>query len=192
MIRVNGDCIYIVIIFFSNVLLTNRDKVIIGYTAVMDFMNELDKNQKIKGAYKSTMFGRLFYLLQVHYFPTMNPKEVQRFIEDANILRRDMKDQLSATIIAASKVVAGGFGIDKPLGQKDDILMESTNNIDIDENAIIDQIIQFHIDAIKQFSREEAINLVTNQALKLVGIKDRPRDEIEKLVITRMEKMRDA
>lgn len=165
---------------------------IIAYTSVMDFMNELDKNSKIKGAYKSTMFGRLFFLLQTHYFPTMNPKEVSRYIEDANILRRDMKDQLSATIIAASKVAAGGFGLDKKLGQHDDVLVETRQDVDVDKDAIVDSVIEFHMKAIKEMPRDEAINLITNQSMHAVGIKDMPKDEVEKLVITRMEKMRDG
>lgn len=173
-------------------LLTNRDKVIIGYTAVMDFLNEMDKNSKIKNAYKSSMFGRLFYLLQTHYFPTMNPKEAQRFIEEANILRKDMKAQLSATIIAASKVAAGGFGLDKPLDKKDDVLIEQTEEVDIDVDAIIDSVINFHMEAIKQMPREDAINLIVNQSMKAVGIKDMPRDDVEKLVIKRLEVLKDA
>ena len=173
--------------------LTNRDKVIIGYTSVMDFLNEMDKNKKIGGSYKSKMFGRLFILLQMHYFPTSNPKENQQFIEDANALRRSMKDLLSEAIIGAGKIAAGGFGIDRPLelGQKNDLnLVEPVTDPDlehdIDVNAIIDEIIFFHEDAVKQFSREAAINLITNQSLKLVGIKGKPKDEVKKIVIKRL------
>lgn len=177
--------------------LTNRDKVIIGYTAVMDYLNELDKNPNIKAEYKSKMFGRLFYLLQTHYFPTANRKEVEKFIEDANVMRRDMKNLLSETILAASKMisgdpVSGGFGIDRPLevGLQNDLQLPSQNKEITDSlnpDDLIDQIIEFHIKAIKQYQRRDAIHLVTNQAMKIVGIKGKPKEEVEELVIKRLE-----
>lgn len=186
-------CIYIVILFYPNMPLTNRDKIIIGYTAVMDFLNELDKNKGISASYKSTMFGRLFVLLQTHFFPTANPGEAQKFIEDANIIRTQMKALLSETIIAASKATAGGFGVDRPLevGQQDDIGLSSGGKqqpeIQVNKDELIDQMISFHEEAVKMSPYDDALRLITNQSMKIRGIKGMQREEVEKLVVKRLK-----
>ena len=159
--------------------LSVRDKVIIGYTVVLEYMAQMDKNTNVSGNYKNIMFSRLFTMLQSHFFQTMNPNEVQSFIEAADTLKIQMRALVTEAVLAATKLTS-----------HESIMPSQDKSItdQLDPNDLIDQIIEFHDDAVKVVSRADAINLITNQSLKIVGIKGRPREEVEKLVIKRLER----
>ncbi len=163
--------------------LTNNDKVIIAYTEVMNFMNDMEKNKNISREHLGRTFSQLFVLLQQHWFPTVNPGKAQQQIEEADILRSQMRALLTEAILAANKMTESMMG-----GTMESERVANDPNVTVDENGIIDSIIQFHDDAVKAFTRNEAVNLITNQAMKCVGIKNRlEKNDVERLVTQRLE-----
>ncbi len=159
--------------------LSVRDKVIIAYTVVIEYLAKMDRNTNISGNYKNIMFSRLFVMLQSHFFQTMNPKEIQGFIEEADVLKIQMRELVTSAVLEAAKMTQQ----DTPMPSEDKSITSK-----LDPNNLIDQIIEFHDEAVRQIAKADAINLITNQSLKIVGIKGRPREEVKKLVIKRLER----
>ena len=164
--------------------LSTRDNLVIAFTLVNDYMKHLDENRAIAPEYKDRVFSNLFVYLQSQYFPTMNPKEVQTFIELADARAMEMKTRLTQRILEVAKPQNGGIGIDKglePTESLDELSPQEPSNVNVEE--LVSQIFEFHKKARYGMSKEEFVRLVTNQSMKIYGLKEKPREEIEKVVI---------